>query len=191
MKARIVCAIIVLGLETLLSLCVPDVQGAFAQSVVQAYTAQHLGSVWKPLVLVVVVQFANSSSGLLAVPTLLWAKFKLGRKAKVRKLVYEHLMNHEAAFHNSTDPTDISMAASVVAFGGDMTLAKAPMRHLTRIPEHIMEDLYNADHLRRLLEIVPKMKYGPKNLNLDVSGGTIEFKTVTFGYPPAADGAGS
>ncbi|KAH0830067.1 hypothetical protein FOPE_10235 [Fonsecaea pedrosoi] len=324
MKVRIVYAIIILRLETLLSLCVPYVQGAFAQSVVQAYTAQHLGPVWKPLALVVVVQFANSSSGLLAVRALLWAKFKLGRKAKVCKLVYEHLMKHEVAFHNSTDPTDISTrplkkatsasvlspygpqvsvvlgavsavdlllvlwvnrtrtvtvdrgmkarfemnrlcqgglrgwstvamynqiyreteaygeslgaqteeswqntltglvfglgsnllssfgafaattlvivrglqtgdhtVAPVVAFGGYMALAKAPMWHLTRIREHITEDLYNADHLRRLLEIVPRRKYGPKNLNLDVGGGTIEFKNVTFGYPSAADGPGN
>ncbi|OAG38270.1 hypothetical protein AYO21_07496 [Fonsecaea monophora] len=251
MKVRIVYAIIILGLETLLSLCVPYVQGAFAQSVVQAYTAQHLGPVWKPLALVVVVQFANSSSGLLAVRALLWAKFKLGRKAKVCKLVYEHLMKHEVAFHNSTDPTDISTrslkkatsatvlslygpqvsfvlgavsavdlllvlwvnrtrtvtvdrgsnllpsfgafaattlvivrglqtgdhtVAPVVAFGGYMALAKAPMWHLTRIREHITEDL---------------RKYGPKNLNLDVGGGTIEFKNVTFGYPSAANGPGN
>ncbi|OAL30154.1 hypothetical protein AYO20_08870 [Fonsecaea nubica] len=299
MKVHIVCAIIVLGTETLLSLYASYVQGAFVQSVVQAYTAQHLSTAWKPPALVVVVQFAYSSSGLSAVRTLLWAKFKLGRKAKVRKLVYEHLMSHEAAFHNSTDRTDISTAieksnqvfslvlgavsavelllvlwanrnqtvivdratktrfgtnrlcqgglrgwstvamydqidreigaygeslgaqteasllssfgafaattlvivrglqtgdhtvAPVVAFGGYMALAKGPMRHLTRIPEHIMEDLYNADHLRRLLEIVSKMKYGPKNLTLDVGGGTIEFKNVTFGYPSAADGAGN
>lgn len=339
MKVRIIYALVVLGLETLLSLYIPYVHSAFVKSVVQAYADRDLIPVWKALAQVVVVEFANSDSGRSAVRQLLWDKFKLSREEEVRKLVHEHLMGHEAAFHNSADPTDISTAIEksnqvcsaldflvffttpqvlrlfgagatvwslygphvalvlgtisaldlllvlrsnrtlmvlmdrgmtarfetnrlcqgglrgwstvamygqigreveayttglgaqtksswqnvvtslgfglglnllssfgtfaatalvvahgfqtgntvgpVVAFAGYMALLQSPLRFLTRIPERLYRDLYNADHLRRLLEMKPKMKYGSKVLNL--IGGAIEFKNVTFGYP-SADG---
>jgi ABC-type multidrug transport system fused ATPase/permease subunit len=73
---------------------------------------------------------------------------------------------------------------SVVVFGGYWSLLQSLLLFFIRIPESLIRDLYDADRLRRIMEVKPCMKYGSKDLHL--AGGRIEFRDVTFGYTSSA-----
>ncbi|KAL4948045.1 P-loop containing nucleoside triphosphate hydrolase protein [Aspergillus filifer] len=73
----------------------------------------------------------------------------------------------------------------VVAFRGYWSLLQGPLSFFTRIPSDILSDLYNADQLRRILEIEPTMTYGTENLRL--TRGCIEFQDVTASYAYSGD----
>jgi ABC-type multidrug transport system fused ATPase/permease subunit len=72
---------------------------------------------------------------------------------------------------------------SVVAFSGYWSLLQDPLLFFIRIPGRIVRDLYNADRLRRIMEIEPTMQYGTGDLRL--TGGCVEFKNITVSFPGA------
>ncbi|CAK7237287.1 hypothetical protein SBRCBS47491_009924 [Sporothrix bragantina] len=101
--------------ETGLTLYRPHIQGAFFNSLAESRNGEPLRKVWKLLLELTIVTLLTSRTGLSSVRKLLWQKFKLRREQLARTRIFEHLMNHEASFHDTADTADVNGATAAGA----------------------------------------------------------------------------
>uniref|UniRef100_A0A093URL6 ATP-binding cassette sub-family B member 6, mitochondrial n=1 Tax=Talaromyces marneffei PM1 TaxID=1077442 RepID=A0A093URL6_TALMA len=119
MMLRIVGAQLFQQVEIALEVYTPYADGAFMETVIQAYTDGNLFPIRKALGTLLVVRLANV--GIPTLRQLILLSFEQFREMQAEKSIHAHLMDHEAAFHDGTNPTR-SMTLATEAQSAGITL---------------------------------------------------------------------
>jgi ABC-type multidrug transport system fused ATPase/permease subunit len=111
MVLNIVVTLLLLQVKTAITLYQPHADSAFVVSVAQAYADRNLIPVWKAQGLLLVISLA--SNGISIVKDLVWKRFEIHRRTRAQTSIQKHLMNHDAAFHDMTNSSDITAAINM------------------------------------------------------------------------------